>query len=95
MTRVTQTPSLNPSRSIPVAIARATQEVTDNGDVVQTEGAGGAAVAVAVAAAGAIAAAKKGTDDGKAGSNCIKISLWGKLILSERKGLWEVLFSLK
>ena len=27
------------------------------------------------------------------GTNCIKISLPGKLILSKRKGLWEVLFS--
>ena len=30
-----------------------------------------------------------------AGGNCIKIGLPGKLILSERKGLREVLFSLK
>ena len=28
-----------------------------------------------------------------AGSNCIKISLPGKMILSKRKGLWEVTFS--
>ena len=28
-----------------------------------------------------------------AGINCIKIGLPGKLILSKRKGLWEVLFS--
>ena len=27
------------------------------------------------------------------GMNCIKIGLAGKLILSKRKGLWEVLFS--
>ena len=27
------------------------------------------------------------------GTNCIKIGLPGKLILSKRKGLWEVLFS--
>ena len=27
------------------------------------------------------------------GMNCIKIGLPGKLILSERKGLWELLFS--
>ena len=27
------------------------------------------------------------------GTNCIKICLPGKLILSKRKGLWEVLFS--
>ena len=27
------------------------------------------------------------------GTNCIKIGLPGKLILSQRKGLWEVLFS--
>ena len=27
------------------------------------------------------------------GMNCIKIGLPGKLILSKRKGLWEVLFS--
>ena len=30
-----------------------------------------------------------------AGTNCIKIGLPGKLILSKRKGLWEVLFSWK
>ena len=29
------------------------------------------------------------------GTNCIEIGLPGKLILSKRKGLWEVLFSLK
>ena len=29
------------------------------------------------------------------GTNCIKIGLPGKLILSKRKGLWEVLFSRK
>ena len=28
----------------------------------------------------------------QAGTNCIKICLPGKLILSKRKGLWEVLF---
>ena len=28
-----------------------------------------------------------------AGTNCIKIGLPGKLILSKRKGLWEVVFS--
>ena len=28
-----------------------------------------------------------------AGMNCIKIGLPGKLMLSKRKGLWEVLFS--
>ena len=28
-----------------------------------------------------------------AGTNCIKIGLPGKLILSKRKGLWEVIFS--
>ena len=28
-----------------------------------------------------------------AGGNCIKIGFPGKLILSKRKGLWEVLFS--
>ena len=27
------------------------------------------------------------------GTNCIKIGLPGKLILSKRNGLWEVLFS--
>ena len=27
------------------------------------------------------------------GMNCIKIGLPGKLILTKRKGLWEVLFS--
>ena len=27
------------------------------------------------------------------GTNCIKIGLPGKLILSKRKGLWEVIFS--
>ena len=31
--------------------------------------------------------------DGAAGSNCIKIGLPGKLILSKRKGFREVLFS--
>ena len=30
-----------------------------------------------------------------AGTNCIKIGLPGKLILSKRKGLWEFLFSWK
>ena len=29
------------------------------------------------------------------GTNCIKIGLRGKLILSKRKGLWEVIFSRK
>ena len=29
----------------------------------------------------------------RAGTNCIKIGLPGKLILSKRKGLWELLFS--
>ena len=29
----------------------------------------------------------------RAGMNCIKKGLPGKLILSKRKGLWEVLFS--
>ena len=32
-------------------------------------------------------------DGVRAGGNCIKIGLPGKLILSKRKGLWEVLFS--
>ena len=32
-------------------------------------------------------------DDEDPGTNCMKIGLPGKLILSERKGLWEVLFS--
>ena len=29
----------------------------------------------------------------RSGTNCIKIGLPGKLILSKRKGLWEVIFS--
>ena len=39
---------------------------------------------------------RKGADPNGAdtsGTNCIKIGLSGKLILSKRKGLWEVLFS--
>ena len=35
--------------------------------------------------------AKEGLEG--AGTNCIKIGLPGKLILSKRKGLWEVLIS--
>ena len=34
-----------------------------------------------------------GTDDDDAGTNCIKIGLPGKLILSKRNGLREDLFS--
>ena len=34
-----------------------------------------------------------GDGGGRAGTNCIKIGLPGKLILSKRKGLREVLFS--
>ena len=37
--------------------------------------------------------ARKFGTEGTPGTNCIKIGLPGKLILSKRKGLWEVLFS--
>ena len=36
---------------------------------------------------------KKDGDKTYAGTTCIKIGLPGKRILSQRKGLWEVIFS--
>ena len=35
------------------------------------------------------------TEADPSGTNCIKIGLPGKLILSKRKGLWEIIFSRK
>ena len=42
---------------------------------------------------GAVASLDSSGESGGTGGNCIKIGLPGKLILSKRKGLWEVLFS--